>query len=68
MEGGALVSMLVVEMNKCIYKLKCWTLLSGGIAKEVAGVRRNNGEGSGNFLAGDPVESSEVNMKVSTRI
>ena len=45
MEGGALVSMVVVEMNECIDKLKWWTLLSGGIAKEVAGVSRNNGKG-----------------------
>ena len=68
MEDGALVAMVVVEMNECIDKLKWWKLLSGGIAKEVAGVSRNNGKGWGKFSAGDPVEESEVNMKVSTRI
>ena len=45
MEDGALVAMVVVEMNECIDKLKWWTLLSGGIAKYLSGVSGNNGEG-----------------------
>ena len=60
--------MVAGELNAGIDDLGWWTVLSGGIAKGVAGGGINNGEGRGKVLAGDLVEEAELNMETSDRI
>ena len=64
-EYGVLLAIVAGELNTGLDELEWWTLISGGILKEVASGGTNNSDGWGNFLAWDRVEETEFNMKVS---
>ena len=65
---GALLAIMDGELNEGLYWLDLWMIWYGRIDKEVSGVGINNGEGWGEFLAGDLFEEAGFKMEDSAWI